>query len=222
MGVPGGERRCPACGALVTDDAAWCGQCLTPLGRPPGPDPFPPPPPAPAPSGEAPAAPGAVATAQGAVPAWPCPVCGGRNGLDLDVCATCGTPFAVLMEGARAQPVVDPAVAVRRSLVFPGLGHRLLGRGVDGLARGVLFSFALLLAILAALAGLSTPALLAEFILFFVTALAVYVGSAMEARRLAEGGDLLMSSRMLLWATVSVVLVSGIIVTIAIVTAGKR
>ena len=86
----------------------------------------------------------------------------------------------------------------------------------------MLFSLSLLLAILAASAGLSTPALLAEFVLFFAMALAVYIGTAMEARRLAEGGDLLVSSRTLLWATVGVVLVSGIILTIAMVTAPKR
>ena len=28
--VPDEERRCPNCGALVSEDAAWCGQCFTP------------------------------------------------------------------------------------------------------------------------------------------------------------------------------------------------
>ena len=35
--VPDEERRCPNCGALVSEDAAWCGQCFTPLRRAPDP-----------------------------------------------------------------------------------------------------------------------------------------------------------------------------------------
>jgi hypothetical protein len=120
------------------------------------------------------------------------------------------------------RPEVDPAEAFRWSLVFPGLGHRRIGRGVDGIARGVLFSMALLMAIIAASAGLSAPALLAEFVLFLGMAVAVYVATAFEARRLAEGGEPLVSARTLLWLTVGVVLTSGLILGLAMAGAGRR
>src|SRR5439155_1155440 len=87
--VPDDDLRCPNCGALVSEDAAWCGQCFAPLGRAPEPPPA--------------AQPTEIATgatterAERPMPFWPCPVCGGKNPIQLDSCATCGTPFAQLM-----------------------------------------------------------------------------------------------------------------------------
>ena len=69
----------------------------------------------------------------------------------------CGTPFAALMRMDERPPDVDPstALAVRRS-IFPGLGHRKVGRPVEGLARGVLFAILAGMAVLVALAGASS------------------------------------------------------------------
>jgi hypothetical protein len=201
----------------VSVDAGWCGQCFQPLTEPA-------PPPAPA-IDRGPLEPDPVVadepTGEG-IAWWPCPVCGGRNALELESCATCGTPFAVLMGLDQQPPKVDPAEAMRWSLVFPGLGHRRIGRGADGIARGVLFTMALLMAVIAASAGLSAPALLGEFVLFLAMAIAVYVATAFEARRLAEGGTPLVSSRTLLWLTVGVVLVSGLILALAMAGADRR
>jgi hypothetical protein len=201
----------------VSVDAGWCGQCLQPLTKPA-------PPAAPAidtdPHEQDPAV-ADVPVGEG-IAWWPCPVCGGRNALELEACATCGTPFAVLMGLDEQRPKVDPAEALRWSLVFPGLGHRRIGRGADGIARGVLFAMALLMAIIAASTGLSAPALLGEFVLFLAMAIAVYVATAFEARRLAEGGEPLVSARTLLWLTVGVVLVSGLILALAMAGADRR
>lgn len=200
----------------MSADAEWCGQCLQPLaGTPP-----PAPPVRTDPPDQAPAA-AAEAPAEG-IAWWPCPVCGGRNALELDECATCGTPFAQSMGLDQQPPKIDPREAMRWSLVFPGLGHGRIGRGADGIARGVLFSMALLLAAIAASAGLSAPALLGEFVLFSAMAVGVYVASAFEARRLAEGGEPLVSARTLLWITVGVVLLSGLILGLALAGSDRR
>jgi hypothetical protein len=222
MGLPvtDRERRCPSCGALVSIDAGWCGQCLQPLTEPAPPPPIDTAPPEPHPVEPDPTV--ADESIGEGIAWWPCPVCGGRNALELESCATCGTPFAVVMGLDQQPPKVDPAEAMRWSLVFPGLGHRRIGLGADGIARGVLFTMALLMAVIAASAGLSAPALLGEFVLFLAMAIAVYVATAFEARRLAEGGTPLVSSRTLLWLTVGVVLVSGLILAFAMAGADRR
>ena len=79
------------------------------------------------------AADGAAEATERLMPFWPCPVCGGKNLIQLDSCATCGTPFAQVMRvpderardraARRGDPFVD----------LPGLGHRAVGRGLDGL-----------------------------------------------------------------------------------------
>ena len=93
------EVRCPNCGALVSADAEWCGQCFSSLQvaqpEPPAAGP------AVAPAGRATSSPaGAKAAAT-----WPCPTCGEDNPIELDTCAVCGTSFAQLLrqeEGARS------------------------------------------------------------------------------------------------------------------------
>ena len=91
------ERRCPNCNALVSEDADWCGQCFADLRAAPA------------------AASGATRRRRGARarlaaiprppptpkgdPFWPCSVCGAHNPIVLEVCETCGTPFAAVMRG---------------------------------------------------------------------------------------------------------------------------
>lgn len=222
-------RRCPNCGALIAADAEWCGQCFASLTeRAPEAEPTPGPAPMPGPPPEAePPVPtetvddsAAVATTEG--PAWPCPVCGNRNAIELDVCAVCGTPFATLMRQDQERPQVDPKDALAWSLIFPGLGHRKVGRGLDGLARGVLFGMLFTMAILTGLSGIRSGMLFALFALFMGLALLVYAGSAWEAYHLAEGGEPVVSARALLWATVGVILLSVVVLALTVVTAVRR
>jgi hypothetical protein len=227
MGSPpddGAERRCPSCGALVIADAAWCGQCLTPLAQD-----------APvaaadeassAPATEAaPAAttgprPAAVATT--AAPTWPCPVCEHPNPLDLDTCEVCGTPFAALMNQRSTVTDVTPKEAMRASLIFPGLGHRKLGYGLDGLARAALFVLLGGMALLIALGGFGSGMLLAIFAIYLILAVAVYVGSAVEARNLAQGGGLIVPTRQAMWAAVIVIMTSMGLLVVAVIATTKR
>jgi hypothetical protein len=143
------------------------------------------------------------------------------NPIELDACATCGTPFAAAMRQDRDRPKVDPSAAFRRSLLYPGLGHRMVGRELEGFARGVLFAMLLLATLMLALSGVSSGAIHLLFLIYAMGTLAVYVGSAMEARRLAEGGEEVVSSRALLWATVAILLISVVVVSLVIGTATR-
>ncbi len=176
-------------------DATWCGQCYTRLTEERSPRP--------AVSQGAPATP--PESSQRRDPFWPCPACDHHNAIEADTCAVCGTPFAQLFrdDTVELRPV-EPRDALVWSLVFPGLGHRKLGRGLDGLARGVLFAVALVFAVLTGL-GASNGLVFAVFALFLIVGIAVYGLTAYEAYRLAQGGDLLVGSRVLLWALVVVI-----------------
>lgn len=151
---------------------------------------------------------------------WPCPVCGARNPIELDACARCGTPFAALMREAPEAHAVEPKEALAWSLIFPGLGHRAAGRPLDGLARGVLFGMSFAMALLMGLAGVRSGPTFAIFALFLVTALVVYAGSAFEAYRIAQGEDVLIGSRALLWVLVGLILLSVVMLALAVVSAG--
>lgn len=218
-------RRCPSCGALVAADATWCGQCYADLraveaaspargteatgtGAATG-------------SGMAAADPPSTGEAGRPDPGWPCAVCGARNPLDLDTCATCGTPFAALMRDEPAAPEVDPKDALTWSLVFPGLGHRVVGRPLDGLARGVLFAVSFAMALLVGLTGVRSGPAFLVFALFLITAIVVYAGSALEAHRVARGAGLVVSSRALLWVLVAVIMLSVVMLALAAVSATR-
>lgn len=214
------ERRCPNCRALVSADADWCGQCFTSLR----PDPKA----AAGPRREASTASVAVSPVGadgGVVPAWTCPVCQHANAIELDVCVVCGTAFAELFRQDEARPSVDPRTALTKSLLFPGLGHRALGRGADGVARAVLFiwTFGTALLILSSVvsSGVTSGAVAGLLAMYLLLALAVYALTAFEAYRIAQGGGPIVSSRVLLWGAVSLVIVSVLMATIIIFTAAR-
>jgi hypothetical protein len=195
-------RRCPACGALVSEDARWCGQCFRSLVEP---EPEPEPQPVREPQAGTAAT---TASAPAATPTWPCPTCGNDNPIELDICVVCGTSFASLMRQDEVAVEIDPREAVKWSLIYPGLGHRKAGRGLDGLARGVLFTIVFALAILTGLSGVSTPAGLGIFLMYVVASIVVYVGTAYEASHIAGGGQPFIAARTLLWITVGLILTS--------------
>jgi predicted RNA-binding Zn-ribbon protein involved in translation (DUF1610 family) len=218
------ERRCPNCGALVAADAQWCGQCFESLVEP-----VPEPEPEPVRSSESETSPGADTspTPAGAPPAtaaptWPCPACGNANAIELDACAVCGTSFAALMRQGEERPKVEPKTALAWSLIFPGLGHRKVGRGMDGLARGVLFAMLFVMALLTGLSAGGSGVLFGLFALFLGLAVVVYAGTAWEAYHLAEGGEPVVSARALLWATVGVIFLSVAVLALTVITAAKR
>ena len=191
------ERRCPNCSALVSADADWCGQCFTSLRVTPAEPPV-------VSSSGAPA----VGLREAAAATWPCPACGEQNPIERDTCRVCGTPFAQLLRQQPDRPAVSPRDAFLWSLTFPGVGHAKAGRAGDGIARGTLFVLTFGLTLVIALSGASGAPLMGVVIVLLLSALAVYLGSAVEAYRIAEGGGPLISARALLWVTVGVVMVA--------------
>jgi hypothetical protein len=221
----GAARRCRSCGALATSDADWCGQCFTSLSEPEAPTPQRAVDVEPRPDLQRAETRVATTDAQPesrTVPTWPCPACGERNAIDLDVCGVCGTSFAALMRQDERPKEVDPKDALVRSLIFPGLGHRLCGYPLDGLARGVLFGMIAVMAILVGLSGTKSSSLKLMFLLFCILAVVVYVGSAYEAHELAAGGHLLVNSKQILWVTVAVVMLSVGMLAMSVITTPRR
>jgi hypothetical protein len=201
----------------VSEDAEWCGQCFTSLREPepePAPDPVPA---APQAAAAQPAATAEVGSREAAF--WPCTVCGAENPIALDVCATCGTPFATVMRGV-ARSAVDPRVARSRSLLFPGAGHAALGYPVDGFARGAVFALSLGVAIFLAVTMPHTALMLLAIGLLLACAIGVYALSLAETKQLSErGGGLLVPSKVLLWGAVGVMFL--IVAAIALSIAGN-
>lgn len=223
MEAPGseGERRCPNCGALATADAEWCGQCFTPLPAAGEAGPSPDVDDAPVPDEPPAAVGGAVPRSPETAPMWPCPTCGNANPIELDACSVCGTSFATLMRSDEKPPDVDPKDALVASLMFPGRGQRKLGRPLDGFAWGVLFVIMCSLTLILAFAH-GSSVLKSMFWLYLLLALTVYLGSAYEAYRMAEGANPLISTRQLLWATAAFVIVSVLALALSVVTVAKR
>jgi hypothetical protein len=197
------ERRCPSCGALVAADAGWCGQCLRPLREEPAPRP----------------APVRVTPEPGQserVPTWTCPSCEHVNAIELDRCEVCGTPFAQLFAEPETRVEIAPGRAVGWSLLLPGLGHWMAGRKLDAVARMALFAWTfgavVVLFLSRSSGGLGRGGALLG--LYGVSAVAVYAISAVDARRIAVGEEPVVSSRVLLWASVGLVVVSVVLATL--------
>ena len=214
------ERRCPRCGGLVGEDARWCGQCLARLEAD---EPEPaalstePPRREPPPEGRP------VEVAEGRA-LWTCPSCGARNELDDDTCPRCGRRFASLFEEPEPPPTIAASRAAALSFVLPGLGHVAAGRIAEGIARSIVFAYALGTALVVLLGGgtLSAGPLAPLGWLSLAAAAALYVTTAVDAARAADRRDPLLSNRALLYGaiglmmlTVIVLVVSGLRVTSA-------
>lgn len=241
------ERRCPNCGGLVGEGAAWCGQCLSPLVGETG-QPISPPEPRAADVGapQSLAANGqargvdAPAGGEGASPRpggrkrsvgrfravdegllWACPQCEMENQLEASACARCGTPFRDLFQdGTTAPPAVDPGRAAALSLMFPGLGHRALGRSAEGLARAVVFlwTVGMGVAILVTAGSSSVVPFRPLLLVLFAAAALVYATTATDARRIARGEEPVMSSRILLYGSTGLMFV----IVVMLVVSGMR
>jgi hypothetical protein len=119
------------------------------------------------------------------------------------------------------RPTVPARDAVLWSLAFPGLGHRLTGHTTDGLVRGILFAMSLGMSVLLFVAGGGSGATTGVLLLFVLATVGVYVISALEAARLAAGGDVLVGSRVLLWVVVGMTFLSVGALAIAVVGASR-
>jgi len=205
----------------VSADAEWCGQCFASL-RPPTPEPV------------TTAVPLVARPQEGTEDArprerdepatltWPCPTCGSQNDIALDLCSVCGTSFGQLLREERAAPTITPRDAFLWSLTFPGVGHAKAGRAPDGIARGTLFVLSFGLALVIVLSGVSSPPVFGVVVLLLGSAMVLYLGSAAEAYRIADGGSPFVSSRALLWATVALIMVSVLLLAMSVMTVNSR
>jgi hypothetical protein len=153
---------------------------------------------------------------------WACPACGHDNAIGLDACEVCGTTFAAMMRQGEARPEVEPTTALMYSLALPGLGHTKMGMGIDGVARGVLVIVLLTMTVLLFLTGTHSGPLLTIFVMFLVLTIVVYLGTALEAYRIADGGQAFISPKAMLWGTVAVIMVSISLLALSILGAAKR
>ena len=240
------EPRCPNCGALVSADADWCGQCFERLRHAPEPPLAPAmaaadvmPEPAEGTSEPADRAlarepsdigpsfrmtvdvTGIEATESGTV--WICPGCEQKNPMALSTCSVCGTPFARLFEEPETTPHVEPGRALALSLVLPGLGHWKLGRKGDAVARIVLVVWVVgaALALAVARSGKGLGPLASLFLLFVGSALILWLVSALDAYRIASDERPLVSARMLLWASAGLIVASTVLATLIALPAAR-
>jgi hypothetical protein len=234
------EPRCPNCGALVSGDAEWCGQCYEPLRHVPGPPRAPAlvpsdvtPEPADRPGTRGPSGNGSSVPATVEVAGiertesgmlWTCPVCEQKNPMALSTCPACGTPFARLFqEPEETTPHVEPGTALALSLLLPGLGHWKLGLKGDAVARIVLFvwSFGTVLVLAFVRSGKGLGPIASLFLLFVGSTLILWLVSALDAYRIASDERPFVSARMLLWASAGLVVASAIIATLVALPAAR-
>lgn len=138
------------------------------------------------------------------------------------MCRVCGTPFAQLFRQDAGRPEISPRDALLWSLIFPGVGHAKAGRTADGIARGTLFVLTFGLTLVVALGGVSNAALLGVIVLLVLSAISIYLGSAFEAYRIADGGDAFLSPRALLWVTVAVIMLAVALLAASVLTVSGR
>ena len=216
------QGRCPNCGALVSPEADWCGQCFAVL-RPaeastPG-------------TVAAPERPATVTAERGGLEieggraAWTCPACEARNPIEASVCETCGTPFARLFQEEDEGPEMDPQSAAVWSMVFPGLGHWKLGRKADAIARFAMFGWsfgALMVLVVSRIGKGGFGPTFPLFVLFAFASVTIYVLSAVDAYRIASGEEPLVNSRTLLWASAGLVVLSVLIASFVTLPSARR
>src|SRR6266536_2954600 len=126
---------------------------------------------------------------------WVCPACEGVNAIDELTCRVCGNPILDLFR-LSGPPVASRRTGVALGLsVVPGLGCWYAGSLGQGLARLLLAGS--WLAVLVAVWPRPGPAMLLVKVPFVLALLGLWVVSAVDARRLAEGRRPLVDQRVL-------------------------
>lgn len=194
---------CPHCQARNPDGAAWCSQCLEPLGQP-APAPTAPTVPEPTPPPVAAGDDALVRTRDGAVE-WRCRRCESWTSIDLTRCAVCGAEFGedTTTEEVRA---VSPTTALAASILVPGAGHVMLGRIGTGIARGVIAWIWLLGGIALTTSATASDQTPISGVLLLLGAIGVWVASLIDLQTaLAGRRDELLEPKVLVWVVAGVV-----------------
>lgn len=151
-------------------------------------------------------------------PQWRCGLCETWNGIEAPRCVQCGAEFgALLAEPVPPAPEVDEFRLLISSIVLPGSGHRMLGRGAMGGGIAAIYvTFVLGAFLLLSSADGNSRGLVAVLPLL-LGAVALLAGSVIDALNLRRGAQVqLLTSRVLLWLVVGVL---GLVTMILMFTA---
>ncbi len=215
---------CPHCQARNPDGAAWCSQCLAPLGQAPTPPPTPEPArpvaerPQDAPTSALEATPGSapaprvtagddalVRTRDGAVE-WRCRRCESWTSIDLTRCAVCNAEFGEDPTTTAEVRPVSPTTALAASILVPGAGHVMLGRIGTGIARGVIAWTWLLGGLALTTSAMSSDQTPISGVLLLLGAVGVWGASLVDLQTaLAGRRDELLEPKVLVWVVAGVV-----------------
>ena len=235
-GSQSSSLRCPECGASNKPDAQWCGQCLTKFASA-----APPPPPPPVRSAgprDAQAPPvaenghgsegaaeweplvektqkvgaGMVTVAKDGI-SWTCARCDSVNDLEESACTVCGALFSeAIKHPEEPRPARDANKAALISLFLPGAGHAYLGLWGEAVARAVISTWVVIVAIFAAAQGAPQARVLA--MLFGLVATALWMVGAHDAYREASNAPrlVLLKKRMFLYLVLGLLTLSIVVV----------
>ena len=154
---------------------------------------------------------------------WDCPTCQSENPIEATTCRVCGTPFGKLLREPEAGPRSDPGRARAYSLLFPGLGHAVTGRGAEGAARAVIFAYAAATAVIILVMTRGGPGPFLPLLLASVAAaVGLYAVSALDAARVARGEPPLISPRILLYGGAGLILLTVAVLVVVGVRAGPQ
>jgi hypothetical protein len=208
-GAHGGVR-CARCGGLNPATAEWCGQCLDRFAdrgaasdavATPRRDR------ADEPSRPTSAHRGVVSVTDAGI-SWTCRLCETPNRLDAPRCRACGAPFAAsLREPSPSRRARDPGAAALASLLWPGVGHALIGLWGHAIARAVTTLWVAAATLTFAVQqGFGAPATL----VFAAVATALWAVTAHDAYREASGntGAVLLTPRLFAFAVLALMALS--------------
>jgi hypothetical protein len=119
---------------------------------------------------------------------WTCSSCGRTNHLDTEICSVCGASLRDMLEPKQSRTKQrDPRLTAFVALAFPGVGHAYLGLWGQAVARAAIA----ILTLAAVVAGFTLDAAGARVMsfLFAVVALGLWIVSAHDAMREAQGRE---------------------------------
>ena len=116
---------------------------------------------------------------------WTCPTCETVTPIETTTCSVCGTTLSQMVHPPPKRPERDPNTAALVSLFYPGAGHAYLGLWGEAIARGVVSTWAVAVALIAAFAsGQSSGRLIT--IMFGLIAFGLWGIAAHDAYRAAR------------------------------------
>lgn len=146
---------------------------------------------------------------------WICARCDTENPLDAQICTVCGAAFADTVHPPKPLPERDPNTVALYSLFFPGAGHWYLELKGQAVARAVLSTWVVLIALIGGVQGslsLAIPFAVAAFALWGLAAHDAY----REARR--EPTQVILKGRTFVYVVMGLLL----LMVVLLVAAGLR